>query len=155
VLAVFGEIHPGVLEALDVRGPAMGFAVMLDAVPFPRSRGAARPALVLHDLPAVERDFAFVLDARVEAEAVVRAARSADKALITGAAVFDVFEGARAEAQMGAGRKSLAIAVRLQPTEATLTEAEIDAVSGKVVAAVEQATGGTLRSQAAATPQHR
>ena len=88
-----------------------------------------------------------MLDARVEAEAVLKAARSADKALIADVSVFDVFAGARAEAQMGAGRKSLAIAVRLQPTVATLTEAEIEAVSARVVAAVEKATGGSLRTQ--------
>ena len=69
-----------------------------------------------------------------------------DKALIAEVTVFDVFAGPRAEAQMWEGRKSLAIAVRLQPTSATLTEAEIEAVSRKVVASVERATGGTLRS---------
>ena len=87
-----------------------------------------------------------MLDARVEAEAVLRAARAADKALIADVSVFDVFAGPKAEAQMGAGKKSLAIAVRLQPTAATLTDAEIEAVSRKIVASVEKATGGTLRA---------
>ena len=84
---------------------------------------------------------------------MLRAARAADKALIADVSVFDVFAGPKAEAQMGAGRKSLAIAVRLQPTAATLTEAEIEAVSRKVVASVEKATGGTLRLAASAVPQ--
>jgi phenylalanyl-tRNA synthetase beta chain len=146
VVATFGEINPRVLAALDLRGPAVGFTIDLEALPFPRSRGTARPALFVSDLPAVERDFAFVLDAGVEAEAVLKAARAADKALIAGVSVFDVFAGPRAEAQMGPGKKSLAIAVRLQPTERTLTEAEIDAVSARVVAGVTKATGGALRS---------
>lgn len=145
-LAAFGEIHPRVLAALDVKSPAVGFTLHLDAVPFPKTRTATRPPLVASDLPAVERDFAFVLDARVEAEAVLKAARAADKALIAGVSVFDVFAGPRAEAAMGAGKKSLAIAVRLQPTERTLTEAEIEAVSARVVAGVAKATGGTLRT---------
>jgi phenylalanyl-tRNA synthetase beta chain len=145
-LAVFGEIHPRVLRALDLRGPAVGFAVWLSHAPEPKRRGTTRPALKVSDLQAVERDFAFVLDASVEAEAVLKAARGADKALIEEVTVFDVFEGERAEAQMGEGKKSLAIAVRLQPTEATLTDKEIDAVSARIVAAVEKATGGTLRS---------
>jgi phenylalanyl-tRNA synthetase beta chain len=145
-LAAFGEIHPRVLAALDVKGPAVGFTLHLEAIPFPRARSATRPALVTSDLPAVERDFAFVLDDRVEAETVLRAARGADKALITDVAVFDVFEGPKAEAQMGAGRKSLAIAVRMQPVKATLTEAEIEAVSARIIAGVEKATGGTLRT---------
>ena len=144
-LAAFGELHPRILQALDVRGPAVAFTLHLAALPFPKARGTTRPALAVSDLPAVERDFAFVLDARVEAEAVLRAARAADKALIESVSVFDVFAGPKAEAQMGAGKKSLAIAVRLQPTTATLTDAEIEAVSARVVAGVEKATGGSLR----------
>lgn len=145
VVGVFGELHPRVLQALDVKGPAVAFVLNLQAVPFPRAKGTARPALAVSDLQAVERDFAFVLDARVEAESVLKAARGAD-ALIAEVAVFDVFAGPKAEAQMGAGKKSLAIAVRLQPVKATLTEAEIEAVSAKVVAGVAKATGGSLRA---------
>ncbi len=144
-LAVFGELHPRALAALDVRGPAVAFLVDLDAAPFPRARGAARPALQASDLQAVERDFAFVVDARVEAAMLLRAARGADKKLIAAAEAFDLFDGARAEAQLGAGRKSVALFVRLQPTERTLTEEEIDAVGARIVTAVEKATGGALR----------
>ncbi|PWE32442.1 phenylalanine--tRNA ligase subunit beta [Maritimibacter sp. 55A14] len=145
VLGVFGELHPRVLAAMDVKGPAMGFTVMLEEVPFPRSTGATRPALESSDLQAVERDFAFVLDADVEALALVNAAQGADKALIEGVRVFDEFTGAPAEAQMGAGKKSLAITVRLQPREKTLTEEEIAAVSKKIIDKVGKATGGVLR----------
>jgi phenylalanyl-tRNA synthetase beta chain len=144
-LAAFGELHPRVLQALDVKGPAVAFSLALEALPFPKTRAATRPPLQVSDLPAVERDFAFVVDERVEAEAVLRAARAADKALIAEVAVFDVFAGPKAEAQLGPGRKSLAIAVRLQPTERTLTDAEIDAVSQRVIAGVTKATDGTLR----------
>ena len=146
VLAAFGELHPRVLSALDVKGPAVAFTLWLANTPFPKARGATRPPLAISDLQAVERDFAFVLDAAVEAEAVLRAARGADKALITEVTLFDLFEGPKAEAQMGPGKKSLAIAVRLRPTVATLTEAEIEAVSAKVVAGVAKATGGVLRA---------
>ena len=146
VLAAFGELHPRVLGTLDLRGPAVAFAIQLEALPFPKTRTATRPPLVASDFQAVERDFAFVLDAEVEAGEVVKAARSADKALIDGVSVFDVFSGPRAEAQFGAGRKSLAIAVRLQPAEATLTDREIEAVSARIIAAVEAATGGSLRT---------
>jgi phenylalanyl-tRNA synthetase beta chain len=145
ILGVFGELHPRVLAVLDVKGPAVGFAVHLEAVPFPRSQGGTRQPLVQSDLQSVERDFAFVLDAAVEAEAVLRAARGADKALIAEVSVFDVFAGEKAAAQLGAGRKSMAITVRLQPREATLTEREIETVSARIVAAVGKATGGTLR----------
>jgi phenylalanyl-tRNA synthetase beta chain len=145
-LAQFGELHPRVLQALDVKGPAVAFTLRLEALPFPRTRSATRPPLSASDLPAVERDFAFVLDERVEAEAVLKAARAADKALIEAVTVFDVFAGPKAEAQMGPGKKSMAIAVRLQPASATLTDAEIEAVARRVVAGVEKATGGRLRA---------
>ncbi|WP_340109066.1 phenylalanine--tRNA ligase subunit beta [Pikeienuella sp. HZG-20] len=145
-LAVFGELHPKVLSALEVKGPAVAMVVYLENAPFPRAKGRTRPALALSAYQAVERDFAFVVENRVEAATILRAARMAEKNLIESAAVFDVFSGERAEAQMGAGRKSVAITVRLQPTAGTLTDKEIDAVAAKIVSAVTKATGGALRA---------
>ncbi|MDV7144709.1 phenylalanine--tRNA ligase subunit beta [Tropicimonas sp. TH_r6] len=146
VLGYFGELHPKVLDALDVKGPAVAFSIDLAAVPFPKAKGTNRGALELADLQAVERDFAFVLDAQVEALTVINAAAGADKALIEDVRVFDEFHGVKAEAQMGAGKKSLAITVRLQPKDKTLKEADIEAVSKKVIEKVAKATGGTLRT---------
>ncbi|MEM6422445.1 MAG: phenylalanine--tRNA ligase subunit beta, partial [Pseudomonadota bacterium] len=145
-LAVFGELHPKVVEAMDLKGPAVAAVLFLEAAPMPKRKTATRPGLTASDLQAVERDFAFVVDARCEAESVLRAARAADKKLIESAVVFDVFEGKRAVEQLGEGKKSVAIAVRLQPTAQTLTDKEIDAVADKIVAAVAKATGGTLRT---------
>ena len=129
-----------------MKGPAVAFTVHLDAIPLPRGKGTTRPALILSDLQAVERDFAFVIDSTVEALTLVNAAQGADKALIEEVRVFDEFSGEKAEAQMGAGKKSLAITVRLQPRDRTLTEEEISAVSAKIVEKVAKATGGALRS---------
>ncbi len=142
MLALFGELHPGVLSELGFDGRAVGFEVFLDTVPEPKAKGGkARPLLRVSPLQPVERDFAFVLDADVAADAVVKAVRSADKALIVGVSIFDIYAGAG----VGEGRKSLAVSVTLQPTKGTLTDAEIDAVSQRIIAAVEKATGGTLR----------
>jgi phenylalanyl-tRNA synthetase beta chain len=142
VLATFGELHPAVLDAMDVSGPLVGFEVVLDAIPAPKARPSkARPPLDAPDLQPVARDFAFLLDRDVPAEAVLRAARGAERGLITAVEVFDLFEGAA----LGPDKKSLAITVRLQPRERTLTEAEIDAVAARIVAAVTEATGGSLR----------
>jgi phenylalanyl-tRNA synthetase beta chain len=141
VLGVFGELHPRVLKALDVKGPAMAFTLWPDEVPLPRRSGATRPALELRDLQAVERDFAFVVETRVEALDLVNAAAGADKALIEDVRVFDEFCGG----SLGEGRKSLAITVRLQPVGSTLTEADIEAVSKKIIDKVTRATGGVLR----------
>ena len=144
-LASFGEVHPKVLREMGVKGPAVAFTIWIEAVPFPKAKTPTRPALALSDLQAVERDFAFVVDAGVEALTAVNAAMGADKALIEAVSVFDQFTGAKAEEQMGAGKKSIALSVRLQPRDKTLTDAEIEAVAAKVVDKVTKATGGVQR----------
>lgn len=141
ILAQFGEIHPKVLKALDLKGPAVGFEVFLERLPTPRAKGTARPLLNASAFQPLERDFAFVVDDATPAEKLVKAAKGADKALITEVRVFDVFAGAG----VAEGKKSLALSVTLQPREKTLTDAEIEAVAAKVVSAVNKATGGELR----------
>jgi len=141
VLARFGELHPAVLEALDVKGPVVGFEVFLDALPQRKAKDPARPKLSLSAFQPVRRDFAFLVDAGIEAEKLVRAAKGADKALIGEVAVFDVYTGKGVDP----GRKSVALQVTLQPTEKTLTDEEIEAVGARIVAAVAKATGGSLR----------
>lgn len=141
-LGWFGEIHPGLCEALDLTGPIAAFEIDLDAIPLPRRKPSrTRPALGLSDLMAVNRDFSFVVDRQIEAGTIIKAARGAGKALITGVDVFDLFEGP----SLGDDKKSVGIAVTLQPRDKTLTEGEIEALSGAIVAAVARATGGTLR----------
>ena len=139
VLATFGALHPRVLAALDLAGPAVAFEIQLDAIQDPKKRKKSAP-----DLPSfqpVRRDFAFVVDTAVPAEAVLKAARGAERTLIAGVSLFDVYDGDKMEA----GRKSLAIEVVFQPRERTLTDQEIEAAGQKVVVAVAKATGATLR----------
>ncbi len=140
VLGAFGELHPGVIEALDARAPISGFEVLLDMVPEPRA-GRAKPALQLSVFQPIERDFAFVVDRALPAETLLRAARGVDRKLVSEIRLFDVYEGAG----LPEGKKSLAITVRLQPVDHTLTDAEIEGFSKRLVAQVEKATGGTLR----------
>jgi phenylalanyl-tRNA synthetase beta chain len=143
VLARFGAIHPRVLKALDLDGPAMGFEVLLDAIPQPKVKaGPQRPPLKASAFQPVERDFAFLVAADQPAEKLIRAARGADKALVQNVSLFDLYEGERIEA----GKKSVAISVTLQSADRTLTDAEIEAASQKIVAAVAKATGAVLRS---------
>lgn len=144
-LATFGEVHPRILSAMGVKGPAVAFTILVANVPMPKVKTPTRPALAISDLQAVERDFAFVVDKGVEALTAINAAQGADKALIESVRLFDQFTGDKAEAQMGAGKKSIALTVRLQPTDKTLTEAEIEAVSARIIEKVTKATGGTLR----------
>ncbi len=141
VLGTFGEVHPKVLAELDVKGPAVAFTIWPEEVPEPKAKTASRPAMEISDLQAVERDFAFVVDQQVEALTLINAAAGSDKALIEDVRVFDQFIGG----SLGEGKKSIAITVRLQPSEKTLTEKDIEAVSAKIVEKVSKATGGVLR----------
>jgi len=141
VLAHFGEIHPSTLAELDVAGPVQAFEIFLDALPPEKRKSRARPPMVAADLLPVRRDFAFVLDEAVPAGDVVKAAAGADKSLIADVSVFDVFSGK----SLGAGKKSVAIEVTLQPRERTLTDSEIEAVAKKVISEVKRVTGGEIR----------
>ncbi|MEM9029633.1 MAG: phenylalanine--tRNA ligase subunit beta [Pseudomonadota bacterium] len=141
VLATFGELHPSILEQMDVASPAVAFEVDLTALPPVRRKTRTRPALAASDLLPLTRDFAFLVDSSVAAGQLLNAARGADKALITNVEVFDVFEGGNLEP----GKRSIALAVTIQPQEKTLTDAEIDALASKIVKAVQKATGGVIR----------
>jgi phenylalanyl-tRNA synthetase beta chain len=144
VLATFGEIHPRILAELGRKGPVAMFEVLLNALPPSKDKGTTRPRLNAPDLLPVMRDFAFLVDATVPAAMLVRAAEKADP-LIASVSLFDAFSGQGTKSGMEAGKKSLAIAVRIQPLEKTLTDPEIEAIAAKVVAAVTKATGGMLR----------
>ena len=142
VLGHFGELHPSALEALDAQGPLVAFEVILERIPEPKAKATrAKPVLELSPFQPVERDFAFVVDRKVKAADVVRAAASVDRKLIAGVAVFDVYEGPGIEP----GKKSIAIAVTLQPRDKTMTDAEIEALAAKIVAEIGKRTGGVLR----------
>ena len=143
LLGSFGELHPNTLQALDASGPICGFEIYVDAVPEPKAKATrTKPRLDLSPLQAVRRDFAFVVDRGVQAARLVRAAAAADKKLITGVRVFDVFEGA----SLGEGKKSLAIEVAIQPVEKTLTDEDFEALAAKIVDNVAKQTGGVLRA---------
>ncbi len=139
VLATFGEVHPSVLAGLDLIGPAVAFEVFLDRMPEPKRRKKTGPELP--PFQPLRRDFAFLVPAMVAADDVLRAARGAERSLITGASLFDVYQGDK----VPPGQKSVGIEIVLQPRERSLTDAEIEAVSAKIVQAVAKRTGGTLR----------
>ena len=143
VLGWFGELHPKILQALGAEGPLVAFEVVLERIPEPKAKPTrAKPPLELSALQPVERDFAFVVARTTKAGDVVRAAQGVDRKLITGISVFDVYEGPGIDAD----KKSIAIAVTLQPREKTMTDEEIDAVAAKIVAEVGKRTGAVLRS---------
>jgi len=143
VLGHFGELHPRVLAALKADGPLAAFEAVLEAIPEPKAKATrAKPVLELSPFQPVERDFAFVVNASVKAADIVRAAQTVDRKLIANVSVFDVYEGKGIDP----GKKSIAIAVTIQPREKTMTDAEIDALAAKIVAEVSKRTGGVLRA---------
>ncbi len=142
ILGHFGELHPRAIAALKAEGPLVAFEVILDKIPEPKAKATrAKPLLELSPFQPVERDFAFVVENSLKAADIVRAAQNVDKKLIVGVTVFDVYEGKGIDP----GKKSIAIAVTIQPREKTMTDAEIDALSVKIVSEVSKKTGGVLR----------
>jgi phenylalanyl-tRNA synthetase beta chain len=142
VLAHFGELHPAVIEALDAEGPIVAAEVILDRIPVAKAKaGRSKPALALSAFMPVSRDFAFVVDDDVEVAKIIKAVQGADKKLIGGVDVFDIYKGEH----VAVGKKSVAIAVTLMPSDRTLTDEDIERVSKAIVAAVQKTTGAILR----------
>lgn len=143
VLGYFGELHPRAIAGLKAEGPLVAFEVILEKIPEPKARPTrAKPLLDVSPFQPVERDFAFIVDNSVKAADIVRAAQNVDKKLVSNVVVFDVYEGKG----IHPGKKSIAIAVTIQPREKTMTDAEIEALAGRIVAEVTKRTGGVLRS---------
>jgi phenylalanyl-tRNA synthetase beta chain len=143
IVAEFGELNPRILKALDAEGPMLAFELDLGAIPEPKKKPTkTKAALALSPLMPLSRDFAFLVDAATPAGDLVRPILGADKALISDARVFDVYQGKG----VPDGQKSVAVEVTVQPVEKTLTDAEIEALSARIVAAAEKAVGAKLRS---------
>ena len=143
ILANFGEIHPGILKKMGVQAPMTGFEVFLDNIPKSRKSGhPTKPPLEASNLQSVARDFAFLVERSVSADAILTAARTADKTFIKEVRIFDLFEGTG----LKPGQKSIAISVVMEPAEKTMTDSEIDSISDRIVAAVCKSTGATLRN---------
>lgn len=142
VIGHFGELHPRALKALDVEGPIAAFEIVLDMLPAPKAKPTKiKPKLELSDLQPLSRDFAFIVDRAANAGDLVKAVAGAEKTLITAVSVFDVYEGVG----VPEGKKSVGVAVSLQPRDKTLTDAEIETVAQKIVAEAEKKCGATLR----------
>ena len=141
ILGYFGDIHPKVLREMDVGGPIVGFEVFIEKIPAARSKSPSRALLKLDTLQSVNRDFAFIVDKTISAERLIRAAQGADKALISDVYLFDEYVGQG----IPEGKKSLAIAVTLQPKDKTLTDEELEAISEKIINKIIKDTDGQLR----------
>lgn len=142
VLAYFGELHPKILKAMDVKTTVCACEVFLDRLPPAKKKnGKGVKTLKLSAFTPIFRDLAFLVDRKVDADKIVSAAKNTDKVLITDVSVFDLYEG-----ETLGDKKSVAIQMTIQPVEKTMTDEEIESVCRRVVGAVGVATGATLRS---------
>ncbi len=141
IIAQFGEIHPAILEEMGIKTPIAGFEVFIENIPAPRKKGAAKSLLQLSAFQPLTRDFAFVVKDEVSADEIIRAAKSADKKLISSAEVFDVYKGKGIDE----GHKSLALSITIQPTDSTLSEEQLEVIMNNVIDAVANKCGGVLR----------
>lgn len=142
VLAYFGELHPKILKAMDVKTTVCACEVFLDRLPPAKKKnGKGVKTLKLSAFTPIFRDLAFLVDRKVDADKIVSAAKNTDKVLITDVSVFDLYEG-----EALGDKKSVAIQLTIQPVEKTMTDEEIESVCRRVVDAVGVATGATLRS---------
>ncbi|PJB69103.1 MAG: phenylalanine--tRNA ligase subunit beta [Alphaproteobacteria bacterium CG_4_9_14_3_um_filter_47_13] len=143
ILAYFGEIHPAILEFMTIREKVCGFEIFLDRIPAARKKaGSAKPLPNFSSLQPVERDFAFILDDTIEADTLVRTAMGVDKNLVQQVEIFDIYKGDT----VGTGKKSVAMSVLLQPKDKTLTDAELEDITSKIIESITEKTGGTLRN---------
>ena len=142
ILAYFGELHPTLIEASDLEGTVVATEIFFANIPQSRATGTSKPLLKLETLQPIARDFAFVVDHTMTAAKLIRAVKDADKSLIRDVTVFDVYEGER----IASDKKSVALSVILQPTDKTLTDTDIEAVSTRITASVTKATGAVLRA---------
>ena len=140
-LGIFGELHPKLLKHYGLSAPVVGFEMHLESVPPVKAKGPAKSLLSLSALQPVERDFAFILDSDVRAEQLIRAVKGAAKPHLTGLTIFDLYEGAN----LGEGKKSIAIKTVLQPQKATFSEEDLAALSDAIIAAVAKHCGGQIR----------
>ena len=140
-MGCFGEMHPRICDEFGLPSGAVGFELWLDNIPLPRQKGPAKPLLKLSSLQPVTRDFAFIVDESVPAQALIDSVRRAARDVVTDVSVFDVYQGKGIEE----GKKSVALAVALQPKQATFSEADLSSLSEQIAATVAKNCGGVLR----------
>ncbi len=141
-LAIFGELHPGLLQQLGIEFPVVSFEIITQNIPFKEKKKTAKPYVEFSSLQPVKRDFAFVLEESVAVNDVKKTVASVDRQSITDVHVFDVYQGKGVDD----GHKSVALTVTIQPKDKTLTDQDIEALSQKVIDQVEKKVGGSLRS---------
>ncbi len=143
-LAYFGEIHPGIIKNLDFKDKNIfGFEIFLKNISEPNKKiRQSKKSFQSSDFQKSERDFAFVIDKIFKIGLLEKIIQEVDEKLIQKVSTFDVYEGEN----IPKNKKSVAINVTLQATDKTLTEKDLEQISKKIIQAVSEKTGATIRS---------
>lgn len=140
LIGYFGEIHPKIAKKFDLKNRVNVFEIIVDNLP-KTSKPTSRKSFAVNDLQAVERDFAFLVNKDQAIGDLVKTISNCDKQLIKEVNIFDIFSGKN----IPEDKKSVALRIKIQPIEKTLTSQEIDVIGKKVIDAVVKFYGAALR----------
>ena len=143
-VAYFGEIHPNILKKIDIKTESLvGFEILVDNLKLPKKKlNHQRSNFIISDYQKSERDFAFVVDKSINAQALIEAVSSVDQNLISNIKVFDVYEGDN----IPENQKSIAISVTIQSLEKTLNDSDLEKINKSIIETVQNKTGAKIRS---------
>ena len=144
IAAYFGEIHPNVLNKIDIKTESLvGFEIFLDNLKLPKKTlNDQKIKFEVSDYQKSDRDFAFIIDKEVRAQDLIDAVSSVDQKLISNIKVFDVYEGEN----IPENQKSIALSVTIQSLEKTLNDNDLEKINNLIIKTVENKTGAKLRS---------
>ncbi len=144
VAAFFGEIHPNIIKMLDIKTDSLlGFEIFLDNLKLSKkSLKDQKTKYSVSDFQKSERDFAFIIDKKINAQNLISVISNIDKNLISNIKVFDVYEGEN----IPENQKSIAISVTIQSLDKTLTDIDLEKINNLIIETVESKTGAKIRS---------
>ena len=143
-LANFGEINPKIIKDIDIKnGPIFGFQIFLNNIPFINKKNTTKKIKYLvSNFQKIERDFAFIIDKKFEAEKIINILLNVDRKLIKKIRIFDVFQGGNIEKN----KRSIALNLLIQSQDKTLNDQEIEELSKKIIQTMQKSFDATLRS---------
>ncbi len=138
---IFGEIHPDIIKKFQINFPVYAFELNLNILP--REFIENKKKFNSKNFQKVERDFAFIVDKKIESKIIIDLINKTENELISEINIFDVYEGEG----VPNGKKSIAISVTLQPRERTLKDLEIESICKKIISNVVDNIGAVLREK--------
>ena len=144
VAAYFGELHPSIIKSIDMKTNVLvGFEIFLENLKQPKKTlNDQKSKYSVSDFQKSERDFAFIIDKKVDAQDLIKIISNVDKKLIQGVKIFDLYEGDN----IPQDKKSIALNVTIQSDEKTLKDKDLEDLNNLIIKSVEEKTGAKIRS---------